>query len=86
VTALWDLGVEIRRQNEVHPHGYPATRDGVFLGIKTAVHELDVEAIGEWDKAKRTEAWGDTGLRDELVQAAAIIVRLIHSIDAEDGA
>ncbi len=86
--VLADLAAEVERQDQFHPSGYPATRDGVFLGIKTAVHELDVEAVGAW-RAERCRCatplcghaeWRET--RAEMLQAAAVIVRTIRSIDA----
>lgn len=83
-----DVDDEIARQDTTHPAGYPATRDGVFLGIMTAVHELQSEALGSW-RAERSECRGPEGeahyhwpyTRAELVQAAAIILRTIRSID-----
>lgn len=81
------IAAEIDRQDRFHPAGYPATRDGVFLGIKTAAHELDIEAIGAWrDDRCRCETpvcghadWRRT--RSELIQAAAVILRTVRSID-----
>lgn len=84
---LGDLAGEVERQDRFHPSGYPATRDGVFLGIKTAAHELDVEAIGAWrgDRCRcETPLCGHAtwaGTRGELLQAAAVIIRTIRSID-----
>jgi hypothetical protein len=84
---LADIFQEIGRQDMVHPKGYPAERDGVFLGITTAIHELEREAIDAW-RGERCRCqtpncghadWQYT--RDELVQAAAIILRTIRSID-----
>lgn len=85
--ALTELAAEVKRQDQFHPAGYPATRDGVFLGIKTAAHELDVEAIGAWrtDRCRCGTPlcghadWQNT--RGELLQAAAVILRTIRSID-----
>src|SRR5690554_1885636 len=45
---LAELAAEVARQDRSHPSGYPATRDGVFLGITTAVHELEREAVAAW--------------------------------------
>lgn len=84
---LADFGVEVERQDRFHPSGYPATRDGVFLGIKTAVHELDFEAVEAWREDRCRCAtplcghatWEKT--REELLQAAGVILRTIRSID-----
>jgi hypothetical protein len=84
---LADLDVEVDRQDQFHPVGYPATRDGVFLGIKTAVHELDHEAIDAWrgDRCRcQTPLCGHAewqNTRAEMLQAAAVILRTIRSID-----
>lgn len=83
-----DLACEVFRMDEAHPDGYPATRDGVFLGIMTAVHELETEAIESW-RSERTPCLAPNGrthchwpyTRQELLQAAAIIIRTIRSID-----
>jgi hypothetical protein len=86
--ALTDLASEMARQDQVHPAGYPATRDGVFLGITTAIHELEREAIDAW-RADRCKCptplcghttWAET--RAEVLQAAAVLMRLVRSIDA----
>jgi hypothetical protein len=85
---LADLAGEMVRQDGFHPSGYPATRDGVFLGITTAVHELDREAIDAW-RSERCPCptplcghatWTET--RAELLQAAAVIMRTVRSITA----
>ena len=83
-----DLHDEIKRQDDIHPAGYPATRDGVFLGITTAVHELQFEAIEAWRDGRckcSTPRCGHhdwRATRKELMQAAAVIMRTIRSIDA----
>jgi hypothetical protein len=74
-----EIEVEVDRQDRTHPAGYPATRDGVFLGITTAVWELEREALTAWNTAKRSKDWQET--REELVQAVGIILRTIRSID-----
>lgn len=81
------LAAEVNRQDRFHPSGYPATRDGVFLGIKTAEHELTVEAVDAWRGDRcRCETplcghatWDKT--RAEMLQAAAVLLRTIRSID-----
>jgi hypothetical protein len=85
--ALDDLAAEVARQDQTHPAGYPATRDGVFHGIQTAVYELDVEAMGAWRTDRchcgvpmcRHTTWAAT--RGEMLQAAAVVLRTIRSID-----
>lgn len=85
--AIVDLTVEIVRQDGIHPDGYPATRDGVFLGITTAVYELQNEALPAWHAARCKCAvprcghhnWAAT--RAEMLQAAAVLMRAIRSID-----
>lgn len=88
---LWrDLTAEIARQDRFHPAGYPATRDGVFMGLKTAVHELDHEAIDAWSGDRcRCETpvcghadWSNT--RAETLQAIAVLARTVRSIDAAE--
>jgi hypothetical protein len=81
------LATEVKRQDTFHPSGYPATRDGVFLGITTAVHELEHEAIHAWrsDRCRCEKplcghaTWTET--RTELIQAAAVLLLTIRSID-----
>lgn len=84
---LADLAAEVARQDRFHPSGYPATRDGVFLGIQTAIYELEREALPAWhgDRCKCDVPqcghadWQAT--RGEALQAAAVIMRTIRSID-----
>lgn len=75
------VAAEVERQDRVHPDGYPATRDGVRLGLATAQDELD-EALEAWRKAKRLpltqHEW--QAVKDELVQAAAVIVRTLREM------
>lgn len=77
---------EMARQDEIHPDGYPATRDGIFLAIKTASHELEHEAINAW-RAGRCKCptpqcdhheWSDVA--EEMVQAAAVLLRSVRAI------
>jgi len=71
-----------------HPDGYPATRDGVFLGIRTSVREL-WEAEQAWDAAKckcatpRCDHADWTDVADEIEQAAAVAMRVVRSIRME---
>jgi hypothetical protein len=76
---LTDLAAEIERQDDIHPVGYPATRDGIFMGICTAqVAEL-TEAMDAWRAERKIDGWAET--RTELLQAAAVIMRTVRSID-----
>lgn len=76
---LADLAIEIARQDRIHPAGYPATRDGVRFGIATVADETQ-EALDAWRAERRIDGWPET--RTELFQTAAVIMRLIRSIDA----
>jgi hypothetical protein len=83
---LTELVAEIRRQDERHPDGYPATRDGIRLGIAAAEDEVN-EALDAWrtDRCKCPTplcghaTWEKT--RGEALQAAAVLMRLVWSID-----
>lgn len=83
-----DVENEMERQDRVHPSGYPATRDGVFLGLTTAIHELEREAIDAWrdDRCKcDTPLCGHAtwdNVREETLQAVAVLLRMVRSIDA----
>ncbi len=75
---LADLKAEVARQDEIHPAGYPATRDGIFFGICTAqVAELN-EAMDAWRAERKVDGWPET--ETELLQAAGVIMRTIRSI------
>lgn len=84
---LNDVATEIERQDLLHPPGYPATQDGVFLGLTTARHEIEDEGIEAWrmDRCRCPQpvcghaTWERT--RVELVQAAAVLLRTVRSID-----
>jgi hypothetical protein len=82
---LVDLQAEVHRQDSVHPSGYPATRDGVRLGIATVEDEWR-EARDAW-RAERCKCptplcghatWQATEV--ELLQTAAVALRTIRSI------
>lgn len=78
---------EMLRQDTIHPDGYPATRDGVFLGLTTAIHELDREAIDAWRQARckcPTPRCGHddwTAVRAEIIQTVAVLLHTVRSID-----
>lgn len=76
--AMDQLLAEIKRQEEIHPVGFPATRDGLRLGLAALEDELE-EARDEWRANRRTEGWG--GLRMELMQIAAVALRMVRSLD-----
>jgi hypothetical protein len=75
-----DLTAEIARQDHIHPAGYPATRDGLRFGIATIEDETR-EAWEEWRANRKCDGWGD--LRGELLQVAAVTMRIIRSLDIE---
>lgn len=89
VTDILDeLDDEIGRQDRIHPAGYQATRDGIRLGIAAAEDELR-EALGSW-RAGRCKCptprcnhhdWSDC--RGELLQTAAVIMRIVREIPKE---
>jgi hypothetical protein len=80
------LTATIARHDALHPDGYPPTRDGVFLGITTAVHELDREAIDAWRRGRckcptpRCDHHDWSEVAAELLDAAAVIMRTLRSI------
>jgi len=80
------LNRAIEHQDAVHPDGYPATRDGIFLGITTAIHELEREAIEAWRRGRckcptpRCDHHDWRPVADELLDAAAVIMRCWRSI------
>ena len=86
-TLLREVATEIARQDQIHPRGYPPTRDGVFLGLTTAQWEIEREAPPAWSagrcKCPTPECghhdWG--AVRGEALQAAAILLRLVRSIE-----
>lgn len=83
--VISDLIAEVERQDRVHPAGYPATRDGIRLGVAVAQDELD-ETLGAWreDRCKCPTPLCDhakwEATAEEAVQAAAILVRTLRSI------
>lgn len=87
--TLDDLVDEIGRQDIVHPSGYPATRDGIRLGIAAAEDEL-TETRDAWreDRCKCElplcghATWKN--VRAEAMQTAAVLMRLVRSIDAAE--
>lgn len=80
---LAELASEITRQDTIHPAGYPATRDGIRLGIATVLDE-HTEALDAWNDErhgadKTTWAtWAQT--RAELLQVAAVAMRTVREI------
>lgn len=79
---------EIVRQDAIHPDGYPATRDGVFLAITTAgQEELMREALDAWRSARckcpkpRCGHHDFSEAAEEMLQAAAVLMRCIRSIE-----
>jgi len=81
---------EVQRQDGLHPAGYPATRDGIRLGLAAAQDELD-EALGAWHQERcrcgtppgcQHSRWAKT--REELLQLAAVALRAVRSIDSNN--
>lgn len=75
LAALFD---EVLRQDEIHPSGFPSTRDGLRLGI-AALEDETREARESHRLERRSDGWPDT--RGELLQAMAVCFRMIRSID-----
>jgi len=75
--ALDLVAAEIDRQDEIHPAGYPATRDGIRFGLATVEDELK-ETLDAWRAERRIEGWSDT--EEELTQTAAVSMRLLRSL------
>lgn len=95
--VLRDIGYEMDQQDERHPSGYPADRDGVRLGIAAAEDELR-EALTAWDLEKRLKTrpnqfgtgkpptpffWKWTKTRAELMQVLGVVARLVREIDRD---
>jgi hypothetical protein len=85
--ALLDaLQHEIARQDAIHPDGYPATRDGIRLAIATVIDETD-EAREAWRRGRckcpvpRCDHHDWSEAAGELLQAAAVIMRVLRSIE-----
>jgi NTP pyrophosphatase (non-canonical NTP hydrolase) len=80
--SMADLATEICKQDSLHAEGYPYTRNGVRLGIAALEDELG-EVWQEWNNSKRALGNARSELRAELMQVAAIAMRIIRSLDAE---
>jgi hypothetical protein len=87
--VLSALAAEIARQDALHPAGFPATRDGLRLGLAYAQDELN-EAL-EAHRAERCKCplpacdharW--TRTRTEALQAAAVLLRLARAITVQE--
>lgn len=78
LSDLFDiLAIEIAAQDRAHPAGYPATRDGLRMGIASLEDELR-EVHDEWHQWKKRDGWG--GMEDELWQVAGIAMRMIRGL------
>jgi hypothetical protein len=79
------LEYEMDRQDALHPDGYPPTRDGIRLAIATAKDELE-EALGAWRAGRckcpqpRCQHHDWSGVAEEMLQAAAVIMRAVRSL------
>lgn len=74
-----ELMNEIARQDQIHPAGYPYTRDGIRMGIASLQDEVE-EVYDEWKLHKRDLSKSDN-LTIELYQVAAIAMRMVRSIE-----
>jgi hypothetical protein len=82
---------EVKRQDEIHPDGFPATRDGLRLGLAALQDELR-EAEEAWRADRRRPEgcpWinygGDHSTEAELLQIVGIGLRMLRSIHASAG-
>lgn len=71
---------EVLRQDSIHPAGYPATRDGVRLGLVSIQDELD-EALEAWRDERRHDGWLLT--EGEVLQVIGVAMRLLRSLSEE---
>jgi len=78
---LDELEREIRRQDEIHQSGYPATREGIRLGIATAEDELEEARLAWRDEREGAPCMLHT--REELLQLAAVVMRTVRSLGGE---
>jgi hypothetical protein len=82
---LSELGREVVRQDSLHPSGYPATRDGMRLGIASGKDELR-EARKAWSRGRckcptpMCDHHDWSAVDEELMQAAAVMLRTVRSI------
>lgn len=76
---LAELAAEIARQDTIHPQGWAADRDGIRLGIATIEDEM-IESRDAWRAERKVEGW--PGTEAELMQTAAVALRLLRSIRA----
>ena len=86
---LAELQSEIDRQDGIHPDGYPATRDGLRLALAAFADELrEAELAWREGRCKCPEPRCDhhdwMPLRGELIQAAAVVMRAVRSIDQRE--
>lgn len=68
---------EVERQRHIHPDGFPATRDGVRLGL-ASIEDETREALLAWDTGKRDDFWNDTEY--EVLQIVGNAIRLYESL------
>lgn len=76
-----EIFTELERQDRIHPAGYPCTRDGIRLGLAAAEDEIK-EALDEWHIEKKRPAAQFIGTRNEALQAAVVLLRVVRSIPA----
>jgi hypothetical protein len=79
--AINDLQEEIVNQDGNHPESYPYDRNGVRLGIAALEDEVN-EVYEEWRNHKRHLGNCVNEIRSELLQVAAIAMRMIRELDS----
>lgn len=73
---------EVNRQDELCDHPYEAHRDSVRLGLATVEDELR-EALEAWQRDKKLPGDRWAAVREELLQALAVGLRLYRVLDAD---
>lgn len=94
MNEMWSeaLAARVAWMDTVHPAGYPATEEGIYLGIMTgAQQELLTETLDAWRAARCKckeprcdhHRWGPVA--DELLDAVAVLMRVWRSVAGHQG-
>ena len=81
---MLDLEREIARQDDIakaNQYGYPFTRNGIRLGIAALQDEV-TEVLDAWRADKNHLENCAAELREELLQVAAVAMRIARSVPA----
>jgi hypothetical protein len=85
-SVIEDVAAEMSRQDDIHPDGFPSTRDGIRLAIAAAEDELMREVWPAWHAARCKcpeprcghADWSE--VREEAIQCAAVLLRMASNI------